>query len=126
MLGFFKRFLFFQYFLGILGGVGFTVPCDYSTFFSVEISQNVKDIKETINRYEELRNKAKTCFKCLICQQTSVSPITMASCCKKILGCKSCVGRWQQERDICPHCRSTNIEESVVFMSAFEELRKLL
>ena len=98
-----------------------TVP-----FFSVEISQNVKDIKETINIYKEFRNKAKTCFKCLICQQTSVSPITMASCCKKILGCKSCVDRWLQERDICPHCRSTDIEESVVFMSAFEELRKLL
>ena len=69
MIGFFK-FLFFQYFLGILEGVGFTVRCDYSTFFSVEVSQNVKDIKETINRYEELRNKAKTYFKCSICQQT--------------------------------------------------------
>ena len=77
----------------------------YSTFFSVQISQNVKDFKETINRYEELRNKAK----CLICQHTSVSPITMTSCCKKILGCKSCVDRWLQERDICPHCRSTDI-----------------
>ena len=126
MIGFFRIFLFFQYFLGILEGVGFTVRCDYSTFFSVEISQNVKDIKETINRYEELRNKAKTCFECLICQQTSVSPNTIASCCKKILGCKTCVDRWLQEHDICLHCRSTDIEESVVFLSAFEELLELL
>ena len=97
--------------------MGFTVRCDYSTFFSVEISQNVKDIKETINRYEELQ---------VLSQQTSVSPITIASCCKKILGCKTCVDRWLQERNIFPHCRSTDIEESVVFMSAFEELFELL
>ena len=45
---------------------------------------------------------------------------------KKILGYKTCVGRWLQEHDICPHHRSADIEESVMFMGAVEELIELL
>ena len=59
-----------------------------------ETSQNVKDIRETINDYKELRNKVKPCFKCLIYQQTSKSPVTLHHAVKKYLparpeGCKS-------------------------------------
>ena len=43
-----------------------------------------------------------------------------------MLGWKTCMDRWVQEHNICPHCRSAYIEESVVFMIAFEEVIELL
>jgi len=46
----------------------------------------------------------KTVFHCMICMGICSSNVTIATCCKQIVGCSSCVEQWTNPR--CPHCRS--------------------
>ena len=83
-------------------------------------TDQVNDIKKDVDL--QLKNHLREIFDCMICRQLSKSPISIATCCKQLLGCSECVERW--DRGTCPHCRS-EIYETVnvnVFESIFNRL----
>ena len=64
-------------------------------------------------------NKA---FKCLICHTLMASPISVATCCKQVLGCGTCVESWLVNHNSCPLCRSGEI--ATIQLTSFSELLK--
>ena len=65
-------------------------------------TDQANDIKKDVDL--QLKNHVREIFDCMICRQLSKSPISIATCCKQLLGCSECVERW--DRGTCPHCRS--------------------
>lgn len=91
---------------------------------SKAILKEIHDIKEQMASYFQLSANMKTkippglfkqlheTFKCHICSNTPMKPpIIFARCCKRILGCQTCVDRWYRQDGeesntrSCPLCR---------------------
>ena len=86
-------------------------------------TNQVNDLQKDIDL--QLKNHLREIFDCMICRQLSKSPISIATCCKQLLGYSECVERW--DRGTCPHCRS-EIYETVnvnVFQSILNRLQFL-
>ncbi|XP_044224762.1 E3 ubiquitin-protein ligase UHRF2-like [Thunnus albacares] len=67
-------------------------------------------------------------FCCVVCLNLIEEPV-FAQCCRSIIGCKTCVERWQQTFVHCPKCRGNtagnNIFEVTGLLEAFSVLRSL-
>ena len=59
-------------------------------------------------------------FKYLICHALMTSPISVATCCKQVLGCGTCVESWLVNHDSCLLCRSDEI--ATIQLTSFSEL----
>ena len=59
-------------------------------------------------------------FKRLICNALMTSPISVATCCKQVLGCGTCVESCLVNHDSCPLCRSDEI--ATIQLTSFSEL----
>ena len=71
-------------------------------------------------RNTQLADVVNKVFKCLICHALMTSPISVATCCKQVLGCGTCVESWSVNYDSCPLCRSDEI--ATIQLTSFSEL----
>ena len=44
-------------------------------------------------------------FKCLFRHALMTPPVSVATCCKQVLGCGTCVESWLVNHDFCPLCK---------------------
>ncbi|KAJ3320279.1 hypothetical protein HDV06_005423 [Boothiomyces sp. JEL0866] len=56
------------------------------------------------DKVEALPETIRELFKCFICYDSLDSPLLLP-CCSKI-GCKTCIDKWINGKNKCPHCRS--------------------
>ena len=73
-------------------------------------------LKEVLDRtkklekgFDFLSSLAQT-FECLICKGICKKPIIAANCCQRIVGCDTCVSRWSETSDFCPHCSTSGFQ----------------
>ena len=59
-------------------------------------------------------------FKCLFRQALITPPVSVATCCKQVLGCGTCVESWLVNNDSCPFRRSDEI--ATIQLTSFSEL----
>ena len=59
-------------------------------------------------------------FKCLFRQALITPPVSVATCCKQVLGCGTCVESWLVNHDSCPFRRSDEI--ATIQLTSFSEL----
>ena len=98
-------------------------PRKFSKITSAEYSAIIRNIQGLRSQFDSLMNVQATLkvplslrkillenFKCVICQGTMTPPIIFAKCCKRLLGCESCVDSWYRGESgmtkTCPQCRS--------------------
>ena len=49
-------------------------------------------------------------LQCIICKETSHTPIIVATCCESIIGCQQCVKAWiDSGKNTCPKCREDGL-----------------
>jgi len=62
-------------------------------------------------------------FKCMVCHNLSSSNnVTISTCCKQVLGCKSCIDQWFRDEESCLHCREVNGREMSVSVNCFSDI----
>ena len=88
-----------------------------------DIDKNIKALRNQVDSLLEvqgtlrlplsLRKLLLENFKCIVCRSVMKPPVIFARCCKRIVGCESCVDTWyrgaQSEGNLsqtCPQCRS--------------------
>uniref|UniRef100_A0A1X7UYK0 RING-type domain-containing protein n=1 Tax=Amphimedon queenslandica TaxID=400682 RepID=A0A1X7UYK0_AMPQE len=100
---------------------------DDEDFIHVTRSKHPKQCNSTI--LKELKVLKKDIYKIICMEAPPKPPIAFSSCCKRILGCKSCVDMWytsgssQQNPAHCPHCRSTESREPMLIKGLDDFLR---
>ena len=53
-----------------------------------------------------LFNEILEFLRCIICRETTHTPIIVATCCESIIGCQQCVKTWiDSGKNTCPKCR---------------------
>ncbi|KAK5870632.1 hypothetical protein PBY51_003563 [Eleginops maclovinus] len=105
----------------------------------IEAAQGLKEVTKSIKEVTEGTGKAtllclqegevnalKTVFGCLVCTGPVEKPI-FSSCCRSIIGCRSCIQQWEHSHDYCPKCRCQDRETNEVagLDEALAVLRKL-
>ncbi|KAK5859360.1 hypothetical protein PBY51_020922 [Eleginops maclovinus] len=105
----------------------------------IEAAQGLKEVTKSIKEVTEGTGKAtllclqdgevnalKTVFGCLVCPGPVEKPI-FSSCCRSIIGCRSCIQQWEHSHDYCPKCRCQDRETNEVagLDEALAVLRKL-
>ena len=76
-------------------------------------------IDDTIEKRVKIDEVIATLFKCMICHDKMISPISISLCCKQLRGCATCVDQWFGNNNTCPHCRT---ESSDLKLDCFREL----
>lgn len=70
-----------------------------------------------MKKENEVVRVAATTFECIICKGVMKRP-QYASCCKRVIGCQSCIEQWLDEKLSCPHCSTTT-----VLVSSYKDVR---
>lgn len=84
-----------------------------------ELSSEIKGIRKQIDAVFRITQNMKIppgllrqlreSFQCYICRSTIVPPVIFARCCKRIIGCQTCIDQWYQGAEgtsrSCPICR---------------------
>lgn len=81
------------------------------------VISKLEGIKRKISVFDELRKG----FECCICKGCCKAP-TVSPCCKRIVGCNSCVQRWLANEPTCPLCRMRGKISQRFALKGFEEL----
>lgn len=72
----------------------------------VTLSRKIEKVHTAIDKLQKgfdfLGSFAKS-FECIICKSTCKKPM-VAECCQRVVGCESCVSRWSDSNNSCPHC----------------------
>ena len=91
----------------------------------VEIDKNIKALRTQVDSLLQIQGTLRIplslrillleTFSCFVCQQVIRPPVIFARCCKRIIGCESCIDTWyrsdaqqsdQNRSKICPQCRA--------------------
>ena len=79
-------------------------------------TNQVNNLKKDVDL--QLKSHLREIFDCMISRQLSKSPVSIAACCKQLLGCSECVECL--DRGTCPHSRSEMYETANV--NVFESI----
>ena len=76
-----------------------------------------------------LKRILRDTFKCHICHSVPIKPpVIVTKCCKKILGCESCINTWYSGLDAlvktCPACRAERGYNETMLLRGLDEFLK--
>ena len=67
------------------------------------------------------------CLQCIICKDTSTSPVIVSSCCESVIGCFKCVKTWTDTgKTTCPKCREDGFNTATISLNSFDDFIKKL
>ena len=81
---------------------------------SVDAAETLKEVF----RLTPLALKVKDTFQCMVCLGVMKPPVIFATCCKKLIVCKYCMGYWIP--DMCPQCRG--VTEDNIKLKQFDDI----
>ena len=81
------------------------------------VISKLEGIERKISVFDELIRG----FECCICKGCCQAPM-VSRCCKRIVGCSSCVERWLANESSCPLCRASGKISQRFPLKGFEEL----
>lgn len=97
-----------------IDGIRSSMILDGLAFDAVALSRSI--------RTTLLVKPLKELFTCIICRAIVSPPTMITSCCKQIIGCKSCIDQLGQHT-VCSHCRG-NV--SYLEMNKFNAVLQIL
>ena len=76
---------------------------------------------DTLKKQHSFFDKVSAMFECVICKNVMCTP-QFGSCCKRIVGCQSCINRWLDGHPSCPHCSTASTATNFSDLKGIDEL----
>lgn len=85
-----------------------------------ELNNKIDKLIEKNEQKDIIEKSILESFKCCVCLKV-VSKVMVAGCCKRIIGCQSCIEQWFSDQDCCPLCKAANSKDKAFLLKGMDE-----